>query len=77
MLHPIMPHITEEIWQLIPGSAYKNDSAAIMLAKYPQFEPKFENAESENDMNLVIETIRSLRNIRQTLNIPVSSRIND
>ncbi|OGI22847.1 MAG: valine--tRNA ligase [Candidatus Melainabacteria bacterium RIFOXYA12_FULL_32_12] len=76
LLHPVMPHITEEIWQLLPGKAYKDDSNTIMLTKYPQPDKELEDTTAENSMNIVIDTIRSLRNIRQTLNIPPSSRLN-
>ena len=75
LLHPIMPHITEEIWQLIPGKQYKDDSKTLMLAKFPEFNSQLEDTTVENQMNMVIETVRSLRNIKQTLNIPVSTKI--
>ena len=69
MLHPIMPHITEKVWQLIPKST---DVKAIMLAKYPVFEEKFSYSKEAAEMELVFETITSLRNVRQSFNIPLS-----
>ncbi|MDD3013771.1 MAG: class I tRNA ligase family protein, partial [Candidatus Gastranaerophilales bacterium] len=76
LLHPMMPHITEEIWQLIPGETYKDGNKAVMMSKFPEEDASFENKDAENSMNLIIESIRSIRNVRQSLNIPVSSRIN-
>jgi len=76
LLHPIMPFITEEIWQKIPGSTYKDGVRAVMLAEYPQYESKFDDKNAESAMNFLMEAVRNLRNIRQTLNIPVGSRIN-
>jgi len=75
LLHPIMPFITERIWQLVPGKAYKNDSDALVKAKYPEFDIHLENKSAEDDMNLIIDIIRGIRNVRQSLNIPASSRI--
>ncbi len=76
LLHPIMPHLTEEIWQNIPGSYYKGDKQAIMLSEFPQADEKFEDNIAETNMNLVIDAIRGLRNLRQSLNIPVGKKIN-
>jgi len=76
LLHPMMPHITEEIWQLIPGKSYKENSKTLMLSKYPEEDASFENPDIESIIDLVIEAIRNIRNVKQSLNIPASSRIN-
>ena len=73
LLHPIMPHITESIWQLLPKNT---DVKAIMLSDFPKFEEKLAFAEENVQMELVFETIKSLRNVRQSFNIPVSSKVN-
>lgn len=73
LLHPVMPHITEAIWQLMPNNA---EVKAIMLAKYPVFEEKLSFVDENTQMELVFETIKSLRNVRQSFNIPVSSKVN-
>ena len=73
LLHPIMPHITESIWQLLPKNT---DVKAIMLSDFPKFEDKLAFAEENVQMELVFETIKSLRNVRQSFNIPVSSKVN-
>ena len=73
LLHPIMPHITEAIWQLLPKDT---DVKAIMLSKYPVYEEKFKFIKENTQMELVFETIKSLRNVRQSFNIPVSTKIN-
>ena len=69
LLHPIMPHITEEVWQLIPK---ETDIKAIMLAPYPQYCDKLSFPKEAKEMALVFETIASLRNVRQSFNIPMS-----
>ncbi len=73
LLHPVMPHITEAVWQLLPKST---DIKAIMLSKFPVYENKLSFKDESLQMELVFETIKSLRNVRQSFNIPVSSKIN-
>ena len=69
LLHPIMPHITEKVWQLIPKST---DIKAIMLAPYPVWGESLAYPKEAKEMELVFETISSLRNVRQSFNIPLS-----
>jgi valyl-tRNA synthetase len=69
LLHPIMPHITERVWQLIPK---KSEFKAIMLADYPTYDEKLSFPKEAKEMELVFETISSLRNVRQSFNIAMS-----
>jgi len=69
LLHPIMPHITEKVWQLIPKST---EIKAIMLAPYPVYNEKLSYSKEAKEMELVFSTISSLRNVRQSFNIPLS-----
>ncbi len=67
MLHPIMPHITEYVWQLIP-----EQTGAIIISEYPVFRNNLVFAKESREMELVFETITSLRNVRQSFNISPS-----
>ena len=69
LLHPIMPHITERVWQLIPQNS---DFKAIMLADYPVYTDNLAYPSEAKEMELVFETIKSLRNVRQSFNIAMS-----
>lgn len=72
LLHPIMPHITEKVYSLIPNHEFK----AIMKADYPVFDKKLSFATEAKQMELVFETITSLRNVRQSFNISPSVKVN-
>lgn len=72
LLHPIMPHITEKVYSLIPDAGFK----AIMLADYPVFVDKLSFPTEAKEMELVFETIKSLRNVRQGFNISPSIKVN-
>ena len=73
MLHPIMPHITERVWQLIPK---QTEFKAIMVADYPQYSENLSFPQEAKEMELVFETIKSLRNVRQSFNIAHSVKVN-
>jgi len=75
MLHPIMPHITEEVWQLMPKTDGEKASA-IIVAEYPVYRDKLAFPKEAKEMELVFDTITSLRNVRQSFNIPASREIN-
>jgi len=74
-LHPIMPFITEELWSKIPKSSFvPKDFQSVMFAAYPRPDENLINDEAEEEMELLIRVIRSIRNIRQTYNVPASSQ---
>ena len=72
MLHPIMPHITENVWGLIPG---EKETSALIIAKYPVYEEAMSFPKEAEEMKFVFETITSLRNVRQSFNIPTSATV--
>ncbi len=72
LLHPIMPHITEAIWQKMPTN---KETLGILNAQYPQFSEKLEFKNDAKKMETVFETIKALRNIRAEFNIPLASKI--
>ena len=68
-LHPIMPFITEEIWQRVKAPlAIEGDS--IMLSAFPEAGPVDEAAES--DVEWLKKVIQGIRRIRSELNLPPS-----
>ncbi len=72
MLHPIMPHITEEVWGLIPG---KKETSALIIAEFPTYKSEYIYPKEAEEMNLVFQTITSLRNVRQSFNISTSATV--
>ena len=73
LLHPIMPHITEKIWQLMP---VEKSEAALMKTDFPVYNKEFEFEYESEQMQNVFEAIKSLRNLRADFNIPIGSKIN-
>jgi valyl-tRNA synthetase len=73
LAHPLIPFITEEIWQQVaPRAGKKGDT--IMLAAWPlalDFDQDAEEtAEAVAQIGLLVEVVRAVRNLRAELNLP-------
>ncbi|WP_419419062.1 valine--tRNA ligase [Legionella sp. D16C41] len=68
LLHPIMPFITEEIWQRLSKLTSQNGES-IMLSPYPKADQQFINKNLENEISWVKEVIQSVRTIRSEISI--------
>lgn len=69
LLHPFMPFITEEIYTHLPGS-----DETIMLSSWPECVDCGITVKDEERFEMVIDLIRSVRNLRAELNVPLSRR---
>lgn len=69
LLHPYMPFITEEIYTHLI-----NDGRSIMVSEWPQYSEELNFASEEAKMNLIMDAIRSTRNIRAEMNVPPSKK---
>ncbi|WZL74444.1 valine--tRNA ligase [Clostridiaceae bacterium 35-E11] len=70
LLHPFAPFITEEIWQHLPTT--KEDS--VIIASWPKYAGGFCFEEEENSMEVIMNAIRSIRNIRAEMNVVPSRK---
>ena len=77
LFHPIMPHITEQIWQGLKGYGLgrETEPSAIIIAEYPTYKKELVYSQEAEEMKLVFDTITSLRNVRQSFNIPTSATV--
>lgn len=70
LIHPFMPFISEEIWQHLP-----HEGETITLAAWPEYDPAFEAPDAVREMELLMDIIRTVRNIRAEVNVPMSKKI--
>ncbi|MCL1950667.1 MAG: valine--tRNA ligase [Turicibacter sp.] len=70
LLHPFMPFVTEEIYQMISSS-----DKALAVAAWPEANPGFDNPKAVTDFSLLMDIIRSVRNIRAEVDAPNSKQI--
>ncbi|MER1988200.1 MAG: valine--tRNA ligase [Solibacillus isronensis] len=70
LLHPFMPFVTEEIWQHLP-----HEGESITVAAWPTVNPAFNFTAEAGDMQLLMDIIRAVRNIRAEVNTPMSKKV--
>lgn len=72
LLHPIMPFITEELWQVIALMCDAKTADSIMLAPFPVANPEMIEASAFDKMNTLQELIGAVRNLRGEMGIQPS-----
>ncbi|GFP40253.1 valine--tRNA ligase, partial [Candidatus Hakubella thermalkaliphila] len=70
LLHPFMPFITEEIWQLLP-----HDGESIMVASYPSYEESLIDEEADRQMEALMEVVTEVRRLRSEHNINPAQKL--
>ncbi|WP_304249951.1 valine--tRNA ligase [Limosilactobacillus gastricus] len=70
LLHPIMPFMTEQVWQSMP-----HDGDSIMVAKFPEEHAEFSDPKAEDQIASLIELIKAVRNIRNEAGAPMSKPV--
>ena len=69
LLHPVMPFLTEELWQ-------KTDAKGmLMTASWPAFDASAIDAAADEEINWLIDMIGEIRSIRSEMNVPGSARV--
>ncbi len=74
LMHPLMPFITEEIWQKIKGLT-SSEGESVMLAKYPEINANLINLDVEKEVGWLKSVIQSIRTMRSEMLIPPSKSI--
>jgi valyl-tRNA synthetase len=70
LLHPIMPFVTEEIWQVLA-----KNQRSLMLQPYPRSNASWLDEETENQMEFLMEVIRGVRNLRTEMSCPPGKEV--
>ncbi len=68
LLHPIMPHITEEIWQLLP-----HEGESIVIAPWPTPDPGEDDPAAEAAVEVLMAVTRAIRSLRADLGLAPAS----
>ncbi len=73
LLHPFLPFITEELWGHIPGRE-EGPQGSLAVAPYPAFGVFSVDEDALNEMEDLIEIVKTIRNMRAEVNIPTGKR---
>jgi valyl-tRNA synthetase len=68
LLHPFVPHVTEELWHALP-----HPDSLLATAPWPRADEAPSDPVAELEMEPVLETVRLLRNLRSEEKVPVES----
>ena len=71
LLHPYMPFITEEIF-----CSLQDEEESIMVSDWPVFEEAFDFKAEENEVEIIKNAVRNIRNLRADMNVPPSKKAN-
>jgi valyl-tRNA synthetase len=69
LLHPIMPFISEELWQAIGGKGL------LIVAPWSDYGSGFEFAESEAEIDWLIRLVTAIRTVRAEMNVPPAAKL--
>ena len=70
MLHPIMPFITEELWQQLG----EGRASALIAATWPEFDDGWRDEGAEAEIDWVVRLITLIRAVRAEMNVPAGAR---
>ncbi|WOI10390.1 valine--tRNA ligase [Thalassospira lucentensis] len=71
ILHPVMPYITEELWE----KSADNRATLLMSQAYPKFDDALINHAAEDEIDLAIRLIGNIRGVRSEMNVPPAAEV--
>ncbi|HYC04775.1 MAG TPA: valine--tRNA ligase [Azospirillaceae bacterium] len=72
LLHPLMPFLTEELWDQL---GYRTGEQALISAAWPEYAADVRDAAASAEMDWVVRLISTIRTIRAEMNVPPSAQI--
>jgi len=73
LIHPFMPFISEELWENLKNCGLKAKEPHLIVAKWVQAEDLiYYDEKAKDDMNLIINIIRAIRNLRSEFSVPAA-----
>ena len=71
LLHPIMPFITEEVWEQLAGDA----AGMLITAQWPDFSDELDDPAASAEMQWVVDAIAAIRALRAEMNVPPGATV--
>jgi valyl-tRNA synthetase len=74
LLHPVMPFITEELWDELGKEGPTRDEAMLISAKWPVLPDAFLDAEAEAEIGWLVDLITEVRQLKAEMNVPQGAK---
>ncbi len=77
LLHPVMPHLTEELWQRLPRGAAPESAGprSIAVAAYPLGDDDLVSDEIERGMDVLVAVVQTARSLRRERNLTGAAKM--
>ena len=74
LMHPVMPFITEELWDKLAGEGAPRAEATLIGAAWPELPDAFIDAGAEAEIGWLVDLVTEIRQLRAEMNVPPSAK---
>ncbi|RZJ40446.1 MAG: valine--tRNA ligase, partial [Brevundimonas sp.] len=74
LMHPVMPFITEELWDQLAGDGAPRDEATLIGASWPVLPDSFIDAAADAETGWLVDLVTDIRQLRAEMNVPPSAK---
>jgi len=74
LMHPVMPFITEELWDKTAGEGAPRDEATLIGASWPALPDNFVDVGAEAEIGWLVDLVTEIRQLRAEMNVPPSAK---
>ncbi len=74
LMHPVMPFITEELWDKLAGEGAPRAEAALIGAAWPDLPDAFIDSGAEAEIGWLVDLVTEIRQLRAEMNVPPSAK---
>ncbi len=75
LLHPMMPYITEELWEQLSPGGIEARPGRLITTRWPAYDRSLTDAEAGAELDWVVRLISGVRTVRSEMNVPAASQV--
>ena len=74
LMHPVMPFITEELWDQLGQDGASRDEPMLLGAAWPELPDSFIDATADAEIGWLVDLVTEVRQLRAEMNVPPSAK---